>query len=96
MVLTGFLPISVAASIYLFKQPYAIGLVTSLSGHVMAYPWRSLPRVHRHRVNKPQDSPKRVLPLHHHGPINMRISFPQHPLMEYEVDMFKVSGNILV
>ena len=27
-----------------------------------AYRWRPLPRVHRHRASKPQDSSKRVLP----------------------------------
>ena len=62
--LTGFLPISAAASIhYLFKPPYAIGPVPSLSGHAIAYRWRSLPRVRRHRASKPQGSSKRVLPL---------------------------------
>ena len=34
----------------------------SLSGHAIAYRWRSLPRVHRHRPSKPQGSSKRVLP----------------------------------
>ena len=45
--------------IYL-KPPYAIGSIPSLSGHAIAYRWRSLPRVHRHRASKPQG--KRVLP----------------------------------
>ena len=41
--------------IYLFKPPYyPIGLVPSLSGHAIAYRWRSLPRVRRHRASKPQ------------------------------------------
>ena len=31
------------------KPPYAIGSVSSLSGHAIAYRWRSLPRVRRHR-----------------------------------------------
>ena len=44
------------------KPPYAIGSVPSLSGHVIAYRWRSLPRVRRHRASKPQGSSKRVLP----------------------------------
>ena len=45
------------------KTPYAIGLVPSLSGHhAIAYRWRSLPRVHRHRASKPQGSSERVLP----------------------------------
>ena len=45
-----------------FKLPYAIGSVPSLSGHAIAYRWRSLPRVHRHRASKPQGSSERVLP----------------------------------
>ena len=44
------------------KPPYAIGSVPSLSGHAIAYRWRSLPRVRRHRANKPQGSSERVLP----------------------------------
>ena len=44
------------------KPPYAIGSVPSLSGHAIAYRWRSMPRVHRHRVSKPQGSSERVLP----------------------------------
>ena len=44
------------------KPPYAIGSVPSLSGHAVAYRWRSLPRVRRHRANKPQGSSERVLP----------------------------------
>ena len=47
--------------IYL-KPPYAIGSVPSLSGHAIAYRWRSLPRVRRHRAIKPQGSSDRVLP----------------------------------
>ena len=52
--LAGFLPISAAASIYLFKPPYAIRSVPSLLGHVVAYRWCSLPRVRRHRASSPQ------------------------------------------
>ena len=44
------------------KPPFAIGSVPSLSGHAIAYRWRSLPRVRRHRASKPQGSSKRVLP----------------------------------
>ena len=44
------------------KPPYAIGSIPSLSGHALAYQWRSLPRVRRHRTSKPQDSSERVLP----------------------------------
>ena len=47
-----------------FMKPpyYAIGSVPSLSGHAIAYRWRSLPRVRRHRASKPQGSSERVLP----------------------------------
>ena len=44
------------------KPPYAIGSVPSLSGHAIAYRWRSLARVRRHRASKPQGSSERVLP----------------------------------
>ena len=44
------------------KPPYAFGSVPSLSGHAIAYRWRSLPRVRRHRASKPQGSSERVLP----------------------------------
>ena len=47
--------------IYL-KPPYATGSVPSLSGDAIAYRWRSLPRVRRHRASKPQDISDRVLP----------------------------------
>ena len=49
-------------SIYLFKPPYAIGSVQSLLGRAIAYRWRLLPRVRRHRASKPHGSPERVLP----------------------------------
>ena len=45
-----------------FQPPYAIESVPSLSGHAIAYRWRSLPRVRRHGVSKPQCSSERVLP----------------------------------
>ena len=44
------------------KPPYAIGSVPSLSGHTIAYRWRSLPRVRRHMASKLQGSSERVLP----------------------------------
>ena len=44
------------------KPPYAIGSVPSLSGHAIAYRWRSLPRVRLYRASKPQGSSERVLP----------------------------------
>ena len=44
------------------KPSYAIGSVLSFSGHAIAYRWRSLPRVRRHRASKPQGSSERLLP----------------------------------
>ena len=44
------------------KPLYAIGSVPSLSSDAIAYRWRSLPRVRRHRASTPQGSSERVLP----------------------------------
>ena len=46
----------------ILKPPYVIGPVPNLSVHAIAYQWRSLPRVRRHRASKPQGSSERVLP----------------------------------
>ena len=71
------------------KGPYAIGSVPSLSGHAIAYPWRSLPIVRRHRASKPQGSSERVLPWQ----ITMdQLIFASlsHTHYWYEVGMLKV------
>ena len=71
------------------KPPYAIGSVPSLSGHAIAYRWRSLPRVRRHRASKPQGSSERVLPWQ----ITMdQLIFTSlsHTHYWYEVGMLKV------
>ena len=71
------------------KPPYAIGSVPSLSGHAIAYRWRSLPRVRRHRASKPQGSSERVLPWQ----ITMgQLIFASlsHTHYWYEVGMLKV------
>ena len=72
------------------KPPYAIGSVPSLLGHANAYRWRSLPRVRRHRVSKPQDSSERVLPwqITTDQLIFTSLSHTQH--YRYEVGMLKV------
>ena len=64
------------------KPLYTIGSAPSLPDHAIAYRWRSLPRVRRHKANKSQSSSERVLLAlaGHHVPINMRLSFP-HPLL---------------
>ena len=71
------------------KPPYAIGSVPSLSGHAIAYRWRSLPRVRRHRASKPQGSFERVLPWQ----VTMdQLIFASlsHTHCWYEVGMLKV------
>ena len=71
------------------KPPYAIGSVSSLSGHAIAYRWRLLPRVCRHRASKPQGSSERVLPWQ----ITMdQLIFASlsHTHYWYEVGMLKV------
>ena len=71
------------------KPPYATGSVPSLSGHAIAYRWRSLPRVRRHRVSKSQDSFERVLPWQ----VTMdQLIFASlsHTHYWYEVGMLKV------
>ena len=44
--------ISTAAPIHLFVPLTAIGSLPSLSGHAIAYRWRSLPRVRQKRASK--------------------------------------------
>ena len=84
-----FFPSSAAASIYLFKPPYSIGSVPSLSGYAVAYRWRSLPRLCRHRASTPQDSSKRMLPWQ--VTMDQLICiFLSHTHFWYEVGMLKV------
>ena len=78
-----------------FKPSYAVGSVPSLSGHAVAYRWRSLPRVRWHRASKPQDSSERVLPW--------QVTMDQlicaslsHTHCWYEVGMLKVPYSLLV
>ena len=71
------------------KPPSAIGSVPSLSGHAIAYRWRSLPRVRQHRASKPQGSSERVLPWQ----VTMdQLIFASlsHTHYWYEVGMLKV------
>ena len=71
------------------KPPYAIGSVPSLSGHAIAYRWRSLPRVRRHRAGKPQGSSERALPWQVTMVQSICASL-SHPYYWYEVGMLKV------
>ena len=77
------------------KPSYATGSIPSLSGHAIAYRWRSLLRVHRHRAIKPQGSSERVLP----GRVTMDqliCAFLSHTHYWYEVGMLKVSASVHV
>ena len=74
------------------KPPYAIGSVPSLLGHAVAYRWRSLPRVRRHRASKAQGSSERVLPWQ----VTMdQLIFASlsHTHYWYEVSMLKVPSE---
>ena len=63
--LTGFLPSSAAASIYLFETAIRHRVSPEfIASRKTAYLWRSLPRVRRHRARTPQGNSKRVLPWH--------------------------------
>ena len=78
--------------IYL-EPPCAIGSVPSLSGHAIAYRWRSLPRVHRHGASKPQGSSERALPWQ----VTMdQLVFASlfHTHYWYEVGMLKVPAVV--
>ena len=74
------------------KPPYASGSVPSLSGHAVAYRWRLLPRVRRHKASKPQGSSERVLPWHVTMDQQICASL-SHTHYWYEVGMLKVSAN---
>ena len=74
------------------KPPYAIGSVPSLSGHAIAYRWRQLPRVRRHRASKLQGSSERVLPWQATMDQLIFASLP-HTHFWYEVGMLKVPGG---
>ena len=74
------------------KPPYATGSVPSLSGHAIAYRWRSLPRVRRHRASRPQGSSERVLPWQ----ITMDqliFAYLSHTHYWYKVGMLKVPAG---
>ena len=79
--------------IYL-KPPYAIGSVPSLSGHAIAYRWRLLPRVRRHRASKPRDSSERVLPRQVH--MNQICASLCHTHYWYKVGALKVPSSRLI
>ena len=78
-----------------FKPPFAIRPVPSLSGHAIAYRWRSLPRVRRHRASKPQSSSERVHPWQVTMDQITCASF-SHARYWYEVDVLKVPAVLIL
>ena len=62
--------------VHLFIPSTTIGSVPRLSGHAIAYRWRSLPRVRRHSAVCPQDSWSNGCCIfrYHHGPFFVRLS----------------------
>ena len=74
------------------KPPYAIGSVPSLLGHAIAYRWRSLPKVRRHRASKPQGSSERVLPWQL-AVDQLIFASLSHTDYWYEVGMLKVPAD---
>ena len=76
------------------KPPYAIGSVPSLSGHaIIAYRWRSLPRVRRHKASKHLGSSERVLPWQVTTDQLIFASL-SHTHYWYEVGMLKVPAEM--
>ena len=73
---------------------YTIGSVPSLSRHAIAYPWRSLTKVRRHRASKPQGSSSNgcCLCITMDQLICASLSRTQY---WYEVVMLKVSASIV-
>ena len=67
-----------------FPLPYTIGSVPSLSGHVIAYRLRSLPRVRWHGASSPQGSSSNgcCLCITMHQMLLCSFLFP-HPLLVY-------------
>ena len=74
------------------KPPYTIGSVPSLSGHAIAYRWRSLPRVRRQRASKPQGSSERMLPWQTTMD-QFTFASLSHTHYWYEVGMLKVPAD---
>ena len=78
------------------KPPYVIRPVPSLLCHAIAYRWRSLPRVRRHRASKPQGSSERVLPWQVTMDQLICASLSHTDYYWYEVGMLKVQASLTV
>ena len=78
------------------RRPYETAIrhrvSPELSGHAVAYRWRSLPRVRRHRASKPQGSSERKLPWQI-AMDQLRFASLSHTHYWYEVGMLKVPAE---
>ena len=65
---------------WITNTPHAIGPVPSLSGYVVAYRWRSRPRVRRDRASSPQGGSSNgcCLCSYYCGPINVPLFSQTH------------------
>ena len=98
LVRTYGIPLEFRGGVRLFIQnPHTpSGQSPSLSGHAIAYRWRSLPRVRRHMASKPQGSSERVLPWQ--VTMDQLIYAPLFPTPTIwcEVGILKVPANYCV
>ena len=76
LVLIDGIPPAFRGGVHLFIPPAAIGSVPILSGHLIVYRWRSLPRVRWHSASSPQASSSNECFFFRYrpGPINVRLS----------------------
>ena len=93
LVLTHGIPPDFRGGVHFFKPSYAIWSVSSFSGHAIAYRWRSLSRVRRHRASSPQGSSSNGCCLCITMDLLVCTSL-FHTHYWYEVGMLKVSGAI--
>ena len=90
LVLTRGIPHDFHGDVHLFIPPYVIGSVPSLSGHTIAYRWRSLPMVRRHRAGSPEGSSSNWCCLGRSPWTNLCAPLFFYTHYWYEVDMVKV------
>ena len=93
LVLTHGIPPDVHGGVHIFlPAPHTTRSVPSLSGHAIAYRWRSLPRVRWHRASSPQGSSSNGAAFA--SPWTKCYCAPlfSHTHYWYTVSMFKLSG----
>ena len=84
LVLAHGIPHAFPDDVHSYIPSTAIGSVPSLPGQAIAYRWRSLPSVRRHRAGSPQGSSNNgccCLFRYHHVLINVNLFFFSRPLL---------------